>query len=393
MALLDAQSSHGLLMEAVHCNDAAVAALESSSEWQRALGLANGDGASPPVPAMAVAFKEGLKSALDLALRERGLLEMLADVLGSWIDAFMQDMRKFAGDDHAPKRGSTVELRQISGAWGKSEEMKERLASWQTTLQDRSGRLRKAAEEWAERRGLTVPLSFKGFLGDEVLNPVSDAYELLVRLRQLLGRVRVLADVAIMTRPYSLSPTPLFVGPVTSADCFHYMRHVGITCVLNCAKDLLEPTPAARGKIAWHRLELADLEDQDLGSELERGLRIVDEVVASGGKVLVHCHEGKSRSVSLCLSYMMTREKRSLSEALALVKSRRREIRPNAGFWKQLMDLEVATFGCNSVTADDVPKGKPKGVLCDICGQTAGLSATSLATHKRLKHKVVAAGA
>merc|ERR1712226_1588677 len=115
----------------------------------------------------------------------------------------------------------------------------------------------------------------------------------------------------------------------------------------------------------WHRLALEDTEDQDLLSCLEEGLRIIDEAVASGGKVFVHCFEGKSRSVSLCLAYIMTRERRPLAEGLAFMKSRRPPARPNLGFMKQLLALELETFGSNSMTPDMLPKGKPKLASAD----------------------------
>jgi len=86
---------------------------------------------------------------------------------------------------------------------------------------------------------------------------------------------------------------------------------------------------------------------------------MIDEVVKKGGRVFVHCFEGKSRSISLCLAYLMTRERRTLADSLSFIKSRRPQIRPNAGFFKQLLALELATFGANSLTKNDMPRGKP----------------------------------
>merc|ERR1711865_945919 len=109
---------------------------------------------------------------------------------------------------------------------------------------------------------------------------------------------------------------------------------------------------------------------QDLSSAFDEGLAVMDEIVADGGRVLVHCHEGKSRSVSLCLAYMITREKRSLADALAFVKSKRPVARPNAGFIKQLLAIELNSLGSNSMSLEDAPKGKPRGFICDLCGQS-----------------------
>jgi len=69
-----------------------------------------------------------------------------------------------------------------------------------------------------------------------------------------------------------------------------------------------------------------------------------------GGTVLVHCAAGISRSVSLVLAYLVMHEDMSLNEAYQLVKSRRTIIRPNNGFWTQLISFEKDVRGSNSVT-------------------------------------------
>lgn len=62
------------------------------------------------------------------------------------------------------------------------------------------------------------------------------------------------------------------------------------------------------------------------GFTYAQALEIISEAEKGGGKVLVHCHEGKSRSVSVCLAYLIS-QRLPLSEALAYVKSKR----PQAG--------------------------------------------------------------
>merc|ERR1712187_383868 len=182
-----------------------------------------------------------------------------------------------------------------------------------------------------------------------------------MRVQQLVARGQVMAHAANATRPAVLSPAPLFVGPATSAGCLHYLRKVGVTCILNCTTDLPAPPERALGRdIQWHRVALEDVEDQDLSAAFEDASCIIDQVAKSGGRVLVHCHEGKSRSVSLCLAYLVSRERWNLAKARAFVKARRKQARPNAGFLKQLMALELATLGCNSIEASDLPRGKPK---------------------------------
>ena len=62
--------------------------------------------------------------------------------------------------------------------------------------------------------------------------------------------------------------------------------------------------------------------------------------LASGGKVMVNCWQGASRSATIVLAYLIQHHKLPLIDAIKMVKSKR-DIRPNNGFLKQLLLLEV----------------------------------------------------
>ena len=60
------------------------------------------------------------------------------------------------------------------------------------------------------------------------------------------------------------------------------------------------------------------------------------DAFASGGRVLVHCYAGISRSATIVISYLMREHSMSLSAATEHTRSRRWFINPNIGFRKQL---------------------------------------------------------
>ncbi len=60
---------------------------------------------------------------------------------------------------------------------------------------------------------------------------------------------------------------------------------------------------------------------------------------SGGGKVLVHCARGVSRSATLVLAYLMIYEKLAVAEAINAV-CVHRNILPNAGFLQQLRQLD-----------------------------------------------------
>lgn len=59
------------------------------------------------------------------------------------------------------------------------------------------------------------------------------------------------------------------------------------------------------------------------------------------GAVLVCCSAGKSRSVSVMISYLILVKKYSFQDAYDLVKSKRQIINPNPQFLKMLQTLET----------------------------------------------------
>lgn len=57
-----------------------------------------------------------------------------------------------------------------------------------------------------------------------------------------------------------------------------------------------------------------------------------------GGRVLVHCYAGRSRSATVCLAYLMRTCNMSLDAAYEHVRARRHVIDPNLNFMRQLQD-------------------------------------------------------
>ncbi|XP_072839495.1 dual specificity protein phosphatase 18 [Pogona vitticeps] len=83
----------------------------------------------------------------------------------------------------------------------------------------------------------------------------------------------------------------------------------------------------------------------------------IHAVEANQGRTLVHCAAGISRSAALCIAYLMKYHSLSLANAHAWVKSCRPIIRPNNGFWRQLIQYEHKLFGKTSVQMVQSPLG------------------------------------
>lgn len=70
-------------------------------------------------------------------------------------------------------------------------------------------------------------------------------------------------------------------------------------------------------------------------------LALTDSVKQSGGRVLVHCQAGISRSATICLAYLMHTQRVKLDEAFDFIKQRRQVISPNLAFMGQLLQFET----------------------------------------------------
>eukprot|EP01121_Diplochlamys_sp_Union-15-3_P002765 TRINITY_DN1254_c0_g2_i1.p1 TRINITY_DN1254_c0_g2~~TRINITY_DN1254_c0_g2_i1.p1 ORF type:complete len:166 (-),score=17.26 TRINITY_DN1254_c0_g2_i1:23-520(-) len=105
----------------------------------------------------------------------------------------------------------------------------------------------------------------------------------------------------------------------------------------------LENNPKFDG-IEYLEVSLEDNEETDILSVLESCHSFIHSKKDSGA-VLVHCNLGISRSATIILSLLMDVNKMTLYEAWKYTKNRRRIIKPNTGFLRQLIEYEKKRFG------------------------------------------------
>lgn len=101
--------------------------------------------------------------------------------------------------------------------------------------------------------------------------------------------------------------------------------------------------------LEFTRIEIADSEDSDIFTHLGRCADKIQEVEQQGGRTLVHCVMGISRSATVCIAFLMKHRGMSLRKAYFYVKARRSVICPNLGFWAQMVRYEEQLFGSNTV--------------------------------------------
>lgn len=90
----------------------------------------------------------------------------------------------------------------------------------------------------------------------------------------------------------------------------------------------------------------------------------LDSVETSGGKILIHCQAGISRSATICLAYLMSKRQYTLEQAYEYVKARRSVISPNFHFMGQLLNWEREIRALNLAMSPD--KLSPSHSQCGL---------------------------
>jgi len=136
----------------------------------------------------------------------------------------------------------------------------------------------------------------------------------------------------------------LFIGEESAARDLKLLKRMNVTHVLNAAKgktvyhvntdeDFYKPV-----NIQFMSIKAYDGLNFKMSPYFNKAAEFIAQGLASGGKVLVHCREGVSRSATLVLAYLMIKEGMTVQDAVRTVR-KSREICPNEGFLQQLCDL------------------------------------------------------
>ena len=124
--------------------------------------------------------------------------------------------------------------------------------------------------------------------------------------------------------------------------------------ILGCAKDSSDLT-TLQGVTAvmshtcpslflshfrYMEIRVTDTYQADILSRFDEAFSFIDGEKARGGKVLVHCYAGVSRSATVCMAYVMKSLNYDLSSAYDFVKKKRSCVSPNLHFMGQLQQFE-----------------------------------------------------
>jgi len=98
-------------------------------------------------------------------------------------------------------------------------------------------------------------------------------------------------------------------------------------------------------RVVYHVVTIDDIVWANISPAFVDTAAFIQNAVRNGGRVLVHCNAGRSRSVSLVVAWMLLHVPgvTTVEQALALIRAHRPEALPNPSFVRQLKALEAGS--------------------------------------------------
>ena len=134
----------------------------------------------------------------------------------------------------------------------------------------------------------------------------------------------------------------LLIGNKAAAEDVGFLVDKKITHVINLASASKSKFSVNPDKASLLRKDIALTTHsyETFSSSFDRYTRMIAESLAGGGKVMVNCWQGASRSATIVLAYLVKYQDMKLEKAVKMVK-RKRDIRPNNDFLQDLIEFEA----------------------------------------------------
>ena len=161
--------------------------------------------------------------------------------------------------------------------------------------------------------------------------------------------------------PSEIIPNFLWLGSVESAQERKLIDSLKITHIINATiRSRRNFFPES---IKYLSVDVLDEVSEDISNFFIPVNTFIDQAEQEGGRVLIHCQAGISRSACLTVNYIRVRNQWTLKEALEFVIQQRPEVHPNRSFMEQLIEQEALANPdhVTSIQFDDIgPHGGVK---------------------------------
>ena len=130
----------------------------------------------------------------------------------------------------------------------------------------------------------------------------------------------------------------LYISNYKAASDINLLKKLDINYIINCSGDYCQNV--ANNFIDYLTLNLKDNSKENIECIFYKCYDYINKCKNENKKILIHCYQGISRSVSIVISYFMISEKMSYDNAFNFVQRKRFIANPNLGFLLQLQFFE-----------------------------------------------------
>lgn len=185
---------------------------------------------------------------------------------------------------------------------------------------------------------LDQPKKKKGYIG-WLWGAVKYYSQTSYYLSFVYGKIRGLTQPLISTE-FNVQHVQdtVYIGDIASACNEVELKKLGITHIITA---ILGVNPQFPQDFVYLNVPIRDVESEDIKSHLTTTTQFIDDAVKSGGKVLIHCVCGISRSATIVAAWMMSRNGYTVDEAIHLLKEKRECVDPNPAFREQLEQFKA----------------------------------------------------
>lgn len=145
----------------------------------------------------------------------------------------------------------------------------------------------------------------------------------------------------------------VYIGNWRDAQNRVFFVNHKISHVLCSASEL---RPVFADQYEYLHLPAQDTLLYNISRHFESAADFIKAAIEAGGKILVHCFAGISRSSSFVLAYLIKHEGMNLAEALRLCRNKRKIVSPNPNFLQHLKKWEQLHFKAKEQLPDQTTK-------------------------------------
>lgn len=127
----------------------------------------------------------------------------------------------------------------------------------------------------------------------------------------------------------------LYISDLGSAFNYDELKKIGITHIINVVPGI---SNVYQDNFTYLYIPVRDVNFENIQQYFEETNNFITTAIKDGGKVLVHCKRGASRSATLVAAYIIFKGKGRINnvQAIEYLQKKRDIINPNDGFMEQL---------------------------------------------------------